>query len=322
VRDAEPVARMSRHSGFVVERIDRLTLHGGGELAQRDLMSPYVWQYDDGNFGIMVRGVPRGHLYASDTGKIWYGESSDGLVFAMQEEPILAPDAAGLDAGGCEDPTLIIEDGRWVVYYTGVDAGHTGGQMLYAEGTGPDDLVKRGIALASSKTEGNTKEATVNCTRDGDWRLFYEYAQHDASLIGLAIGTGVAGPWHEQPQPFAPRPGAWDDWHLSTGPLLTHDRDYPVMFYNGATHEAHWRIGWVVFDHNYSRIVARCEQPLIVPPTAVPGAVDIAFAASCVVPGAAIKLSPAAEHGDNPPFWLYYSIEDAALERAICRRKS
>ncbi len=310
---------MNAYPGFAVERTERLTLHGGGELARRDLMSPYVWQYAGGAYGIMVRGVPRNHDYASDTGKIWYGESSDGLSFVMRDDPILAPDAHGIDAGGCEDPTLVIEDGRWIVYYTGVDARHAGGQMLYAQGTGPNDLVKRGIALASSRTEGNTKEATVNTTSTGDWRLFYEYARGGASLIGLAIGAGVAGPWQEQPQPFAPRPECWDSWHLSTGPLLTDDRDYPVMFYNGATHDAHWRIGWVVFDSDYTRVVARCQTPLIVPPAAKPGTVDIAFCASCVIPGAA-PLDEAALASSE--FWLYYSIEDRALERVACRRLS
>lgn len=317
-----PERGMRSWRGFAVERIETITLLGGGELATRDLMSPYVWQSEDAVYGIMVRGVPKGRDYSSDTGKIWYGEGSDGLTFAMRDEPILAPDAQGLDAGGCEDPTLVIHDGRWSIYYTGVDAGHACGQMLYAEGNGPNDLVKLGIALASSKTAGNTKEATVNRSKDGGWRLFYEYARDDASLIGLAIGAGVAGPWHEQPQPFAPRPGGWDSWHLSPGPMLTHDRDYPVMFYNGATHDAQWRIGWVVFDCDYSRIVARCEQPLITPPIASPGAVDIAFAASCLVPGAALAgQATKAASVLNPVFWLYYSVEDCALQRAVCRQR-
>lgn len=315
-----PESGLSDFPGFTVDRTESVSLTGGGELATRDQMSPYVWQYDDGAYGIMVRGVPKLKDDASDTGKIWYGESNDGLSFAMHDDPILAPSAQGFDAGGCEDPTLVIEDGKWIVYYTGVDAERSGGQMLYAEGTGPNDLVKLGIALASSKSEGNTKEATVNCTRDGGWRLFYEYARDDASLIGLAIGDDVAGPWHEQPQPFAPRPGNWDSWHLSTGPLLMADRDYPVMFYNGATHDAHWRIGWVVFDSGFSRIVSRCEQPLITPPVVAPGTVDIAFAASCVVPATAPGDTQMPRSRANAEFWLYYSIEDCVLERAICHR--
>ncbi len=300
-------------AGFEVDRTERLTLHGGGELTDRDLMSPYVWQEPGGDYGIMVRGVPRHGRYASDTGQVWYGTSQDGLVFTMHDEPVLAPDPAGLDAGGCEDPTVVIENGRYIVYYTGVDAARSCGQMLYAEGDSPTTLVKLGVALASSKTEGNTKEATVNRTSNGGWRLFYEFARNDASLIGLAVGPGVAGPWHEQPQPFAPRADAWDRWHLSTGPLLTDDPDHPVMFYNGATQDAHWRIGWVMFDRDYAHVIARCTTPLITPPKLSSGVVDIAFAASCLVPAQA-----AASTGS--PFWLYYSIEDRALERAVCRR--
>ena len=308
---------MSDYPGFAIDRIERVSLVGGGELANRDQMSPYVWQDDDGTFGIMVRGVPKNHQYTTDTGMVWYGKSQDGLTFTMRDEPILAPEPGGLDAGGCEDPTLVIHDGQWLVYYTGVDAEHDSGQMLYAEGTGPDDLTKKGIALASSKTEGNTKEATVERTADGNWRLFYEYARDNASLIGLAIGDGVAGPWHEQPRPFSPRPDQWDNWHLSTGPLLTDQPDNPVMFYNGATHDAHWRIGWVVFARDCGSVVARCDEPLITPPASGPDGVDIAFAASCLIPRAAPTVS-----SPDKEFWLYYSIEDCALERAVCHRKA
>ena len=156
-------------------------------------------------------------------------------------------------------------------------------------------------------SEGNTKEATVQQTADGHWRLFYEYAADEASRIGLAVGPGVAGPWAEQSTPFMPRDNSWDNWHLSTGPLLVDDPDMPVMFYNGATHDARWRIGWVAFDRDCSRVVDRGIEPLITPPPAEDrGATDIAFAASVVVVDGAI--------------WLYYSLEDRKLSRALLRR--
>lgn len=290
-----------------VEAVETITLHATGELARRDAMSPYVWQCEDGTYAMLVRGVPPCGDYTADTGQLWYGESADGLDFTMQDAPVLVPGPDPLDTGGVEDPTLVIEDGRWLVYYTGVDQTHASGQLLYATGTGPGDLVKQGVALASSKTEGNTKEPTINRTSDDRWRLFYEYAADEASLIGLAIGEGEAGPWHEMPQPFAPRPEAWDAWHLSTGPLYTGDPQRPVMFYNGATHDAHWRIGWVMFDADYTRVIARCTEPLIIPdPHPEFGLTDIAFAASCVVAG------PGLVH-------LYYSIEDRLLMRARIR---
>ncbi|MBU6267786.1 MAG: glycosidase, partial [Sphingomonadales bacterium] len=234
--------------------------------------------------------------------------SDDGLSFTMRDRPSLTPGPDFLDAGGCEDPTLVIDDKRWIITYTGVDHAHVSGQLLYATGTGPDDLVKQGVALASSKTQGNTKEATIGRTVDGRWRLYYEYASEEHSLIGLALGEGVAGPWHEQPHPFDPRPDQWDGWHLSTGPMWTADADMPVMFYNGATHDARWRIGWVAFDKDYTKVVARCAGPLIVPDPCpgIPG-VDMAFAASCL------------DDADGT-CWLYYSVEDRFLQRARIRR--
>jgi predicted GH43/DUF377 family glycosyl hydrolase len=225
----------------------------------------------------------------------------------MDEHPAIAPGPGPLDIGGCEDPTVVITDGHYVVYYTGVEETRSSGQMLYATGADPRHLIKQGVALASTKTEGNTKEATVEQTADGEWRLFYEYAACDASLVGLALGEGVAGPWIEQPAPFEPRPDSWDNWHLSTGPLLTRDENMPVMFYNGATEDARWRIGWVAFNRDCTRVIDRCIEPLITPPPpSERTGVDIAFAASVIE-----------RHGH---VYLYYSLGDRMLYRSLIKQ--
>ena len=79
------------------------------------------------------------------------------------------------------------------------------------------------------------------------------------------------------------------------------------MFYNGATHDARWRIGWVAFDAEYTGVVDRCIEPLINPPPAPDrNMTDIAFAASVVVVDGQI--------------WLYYSLSDTHLFRASIRR--
>ena len=78
------------------------------------------------------------------------------------------------------------------------------------------------------------------------------------------------------------------------------------MFYNGATADARWRIGWVAFDENFTRIVDRGIEPLLVPPPPKERAgIDIAFAASCLDNGTDILL--------------YYSLEDRLLRRARVR---
>jgi beta-1,2-mannobiose phosphorylase / 1,2-beta-oligomannan phosphorylase len=292
---------------FVIDQIDPVSMHGNAAVSQRDLMSPYVWQPEIGRFAMLVRAVPRlGEQ--GDTGTIWLATSDDGLAFSATEAPVLSPGPGPSDIGGCEDPTpAFAPDGRVVVYYTGVDATRSHGEMLYAVGPSIDRLEKRGIAMPSAPSEGNLKEATVDRTASGGWRMFYEYARDEASLIGLAVSDDVAGPWRHLPEPFTPRPDAWDAWHLSPGPLLTADKDCPVMFYNGATHDARWRIGWIAFDAEYTRVVDRCIEPLIVPPPRDQRTdTDIAFAASVVVVDGEI--------------WLYYSIEDKELYRAIIRR--
>ncbi|RYY26903.1 MAG: glycosidase [Sphingomonadales bacterium] len=292
---------------FNIEAIESVTVSGPPELTTRDLMSPYVWKGRDATYHLMVRAVPRGGA-GGDTGTIWHATSKDGAHFAASSAPVVIPGPDAADLGGCEDPTVVERpDGDYVVFYTGVDVSRMHGEMLYAEGPSMDRLVKKGVAMASTPSEGNVKEATVDRTKAGEWRMFYEYAADEASLIGLALGEDVAGPWHGQHQPFAPRPDSWDTWHLSTGPLLTTDKERPVMFYNGATRDARWRIGWIAFDAEYSRVVDRCIEPLIAPPPSEDrNATDIVFAASIVIAG-----------GHS---WLYYSRGDAELFRALIRR--
>jgi len=292
---------------FNVESKQPLIMEGGCDPSKFDLMSPFVWEEPDGCFAIMVRAVIKNRAATDDTGTIFYGVGVDGVTFTMDDSPVITPGPGALDIGGCEDPTVVKTDRRYIVYYTGVDETRSSGQMLYATGSDIRHLSKRGIALASSKTEGNTKEATIERTAEERWRLFYEYAEDDASRIGLALGEGVAGPWAEQEPPFKPRDDNWDNWHLSTGPLLTRDPDMPVMFYNAATEDARWRIGWVAFDRDCTHVIDRCIEPLITPPPPCERTgIDIAFAASVIQ-----------QHGK---IYLYYSLGDKMLYRASLKQ--
>lgn len=291
---------------FEVVRIEPLRLDGPDELLSRQLMSPYVWRARDGRLLMLARAVPEPGSSDPLTGRIWLAEGSDdGLSFRADSGPLITPGPAALDIGGCEDPTVVPTEQGCVVYYTGIDA-NGDGRMLYASGPDIRQLEKRGVALASSKTERHTKEATVERAKAGEWRLFYEYAHAGRSLVGLAVGSGPNGPWQEQDDPFSTRPGAWDRCHLSTGPLLMTDPKAPVMFYNGADKDADWGIGWVMFDEDCRRVVSRGDKPLIAPPAPSGGGLDIAFATSAL------------EEGDR--IWLYFSRNDRSLQRALIRR--
>jgi predicted GH43/DUF377 family glycosyl hydrolase len=224
------------------------------------------------------------------------------LCFSMGAQPVIAPGPGDEDQDGCEDPTLAVVDGTYYVYYSGWNEAHHVGQLLLATGPNCDHLQKRGIALAASPGLGNPKEATIVPVADGTWRLFFEYAAEGASRIGIASSPAVDGPWTVQDPLFAARPGCWDGWHLSTGPLLNADPQRPIMFYNGATQDTHWRIGWVAFDAEFTRVVARSDEPLITPPVPKGDTTDIAFAASAVA--------------RDDEVWLYYSVADKDMFRA------
>lgn len=301
---------------YVVEKLEVVKLdiaRGDGLLAGHDLMSPYVWEAG-ARKRLLVR-VLKNPLGPDDpTGVIYAGTSDDGLHFTMHSEPAIAPGPDAVDAGGVEDPTVVTaHEGGLLVFYTGVDAARAQGSLLVAQGPDLDHLCKQEVLLEAPDGEGNIKEATVAQGADGRWRLFYEYAREfdgrGASRIGLAIADGPEGPWESIEDPFEIRPHGWDNWHLSTGPIVARPGEPPVMFYNGATADARWRIGWIAFDENYSHVVDRCIEPMLVPPPPEQRAgTDIAFAASCL--------------DDGKTILLYFSLEDRVLRRAHVRRFS
>lgn len=291
---------------YVVERLDTIVIGPGSILDGMDLMSPFVWT-EGPLYRILVRGVPTPLGPHDPTGVIVGGASKDGLTFAMEKGLAITPGPMTDDLGGCEDPTVLQADGQYLVYYTGVDVARSQGSMILAVGPDLDSLVKTELVLKAPPGEGNIKEATLAQTPAGDWRLFYEYAADDASRIGMATGPTAQGPWEVIADPFPIREDSWDNWHLSTGPIVQMAGQDPVMFYNGATHDARWRIGWVSFDANFTRVTGRGLEPLLLPPPATERtATDIAFAASTVMEGDHIAL--------------YYSLEDRMLRRALVRR--
>ena len=224
----------------------------------------------------------------------------------MGAQPVIMPGPEAYDVDGCEDPTLAVVDGTCYVYYSGWNEAQKVGQLLLASGPDCEHLQKRGVQLSSAPGMANPKEVTVVPLMDGTWRLLFEYADGGMSRIGVASAPAVDGPWTVGEPLMAARPDRWDSWHLSTGPVLMADPQRPVMLYNGATPDAHWRIGWVAFDAELTRVVARSDDPLITPPGPVGTDTDIAFAASAVEQGDEIRL--------------YYSVADQYLRRTTLRR--
>jgi predicted GH43/DUF377 family glycosyl hydrolase len=295
---------------FRLVSLDEVTFECSDELAAMYKLSPCVWR-ENGRFELLLRVVNYSDDPSEKIARIHHGSSIDGLQFVLDETPAISPgpDVPGsYDSGGCEDPTLAKFDGRYFVYYSGWNEHLKRGELLLAAGPDVKHLQKRGIALPSSERAANPKEAEIVQAPDGSWRLFFEYAHENKSKIGIARSSHVAGPWEILPPLFDARPTSWDSWHLSTGPVLRTDPEFPVMFYNGATANAQWRVGWVVFDAFYTRVLARSVLPIVLPHIKRNlDDSDIAFAASAIEVDGAIHL--------------YYSVADQYVTRAIVRRR-
>ncbi len=303
-------------SGFELEDTVPVTLERAVPLADMYVLSPYVWRereqeqgQEDGAYHLLVRAVNHADDPRQKVARIYHGRSNDGLRFVMDREPVFPPGPGADDHDGCEDPSVARQGDDYYVFYTGWNGATDTGQLLVAAGPDLARLAKRGPVLPPSTRYQSTKEAEIVPTVEGGWRLFFEYAADGRSQIGLASSRTLDGPWTFDDLPFTARPDHFDAWHLSTGPVVGQDSERPVMFYNGATRDTKWRIGWVAFDTALRTVVDRCEQPVIVPPPPTGDATDIAFAASAV------------EQGDT--IWLYYSLSDATLMRAtLTRRKT
>ncbi len=295
--------------GFRLVRLDEVTFECSDDLIGMYKLSPCVWQ-DHHGFELLLRVVNYSDNPSEKVARIHHGRSTDGLRFELDETPVIRPGLDvpdSYDSGGCEDPTVARVKGVYYVYYTGWNEHLKRGELLLASGPDVHHLQKRGIALESSALTANPKEATIVQAPDGTWRLFFEYSHENKSKIGLARSSSVAGPWELLPPLFEARAESWDSWHLSTGPILDSNPDFPVMFYNGATASAQWRVGWVVFNSNYTQVLARSEHPLIFPHVKRNADdSDIAFAASSLEIGGAIHL--------------YYSVADQCVTRAIIQR--
>lgn len=294
--------------GFEVVSVEPMTMSRSNRLANMYVLSPYVWR-DRAGFHLLIRAVPRRDDEPRlKMAEIWYGTSSDGRHFDMSEAPVIFPGPALADLDGCEDPTVDVRDGTMRVWYTGFNQKQETGRLLLARGPDAARRAKAGVVIDSRPPRyANPKEATLVTLGEERWRLFFEYARDGASLIGQADGDDLDGAWENAVDgPFAPRPDSWDGWHLSPGPVIGDGADQPVMFYNGATRNAAWRIGWVAFDRYYTKITARSDHPLIAPDLNDDGATDIAFAASAVETAEGIRL--------------YFSQSDQDLRYALIRR--
>ena len=189
-----------------------LSIARSNRLADMYMLSPYVWREAGGaGLHILLRAVPRRDDEPRlKMAEIWHGVSTDGLHFEMDAAPVIFPGPDLVDLDGCEDPTVITGPDGLRVWYTGFNQKQEVGRLLLARGPDVKRLAKAGVAVESRPPFANPKEAAVAPSAGGGWRMYFEYAHEEASLIGQAQADDLDGPWREVAQaPLKPRKGAF-----------------------------------------------------------------------------------------------------------------
>ncbi|HEY3676255.1 MAG TPA: hypothetical protein VGK84_09710 [Candidatus Tumulicola sp.] len=265
------------------------------DLADFFVLSPFAVR-SGGRYEMLLRLVNPSKDPAKKVSRIHLASSSDGIAFDIGREVIGPGSPDDPDGAGCEDPTVVGRPGSYSVFYSGYNAVHQDTMMLRAAGDSLCTLTKAGPVFQSDGLHRNTKEAAVVTTPNG-FRMFFEYAHDNASLIGVADAPRLEGPWTFGSSPLAPRLNDFDSWHLSPSSAIRCSDGTHILFYNGASKEAAWRIGYALLDPSATVVLERPDAPLIEPFDLTGDDTDIAFAASAVV-----------EDAKNA--CVYYSIAD------------
>lgn len=297
----EGATRQTRAIQLRVVETAPIALERDHDVARGYVLSPFVWPAGAG-YEIVVRGVPKERNPIRKISSIYRGYGEGGVHFKIDSDPILAPSTLE-DSGGCEDPTFVQCDDEVFVFYSGWSNALCSGTLLAASGRSLRDLTKLGPVLPPDERFVKPKEATIVRRPDRSWLMFFEFSRDGHSIIGTATSRDLRGPWTYGAQPFGLRAGAWDSWHLSTGPIISAPTGEPLMLYNGADVQGRWRIGWAMFDADYTRVLARCDEPLIAAPAPRTPFRDTAFSAS----GFSV----------DSKMWVYYSAYDTELYRAV-----
>src|SRR3546814_9865027 len=96
-------------------------------------MSPFVWT-EGKRYRLLVRVLPRPLGIGDPTGVIWCGDSSDGLSFTMRSEPSIPPGPEPVDAGVCEDPSVVrAAEGAELILHTVDDVNREQGALFVYE---------------------------------------------------------------------------------------------------------------------------------------------------------------------------------------------
>jgi len=221
--------------------------------------------FHNGKFVMLYRAQD-----ATDTSRLGYAESPDGLHFTRRPDPVLSPEADYEKDGGVEDPRLQKFGDTWYLTYTGYNKKDA--QLCLATSRDLIHWERKGVILPAYKgnwNKGWTKSGAIVPEKiDGKyWMYWLGTAADKTDQMGLSYSTDLLHWTEATTTPVLPRrPGKFDSRVVEPGPppILT-DRGI-VLIYSGADDQLVYRAAVAVFDrHDPRKLLFRSDAPIFAP---------------------------------------------------------
>jgi predicted GH43/DUF377 family glycosyl hydrolase len=230
----------------------------------------------DGTYHLLFRGV--GDDWVS---RIMRAESSDGINFTIDNEPVIAPEFPW-EAKGCEDPRIIYLQDKYWVTYTAFDG--TTGRSAIASSDDLQNWQKHHLMfpqLAHIQRENLpgdwSKSAAIFPEKIDDRYLLLFGDNH----IWSATSQNLID-WESSPVPvISARPGYFDAAYIEMGPPPIKTKHGWLALYHGINEFSDHRVyslgAALLSPFDPLRIIWRCSKPILEPtePYEIIGLVDL-----------------------------------------------
>src|SRR6266852_4495667 len=186
-------------------------------------------------------------------------------------DPILSPRGEGFESAGTFNPSVVKQDGKYVMLYRAQD--HSGTSSLgYATSDDGIHWKRQGIIIPGYKGKWNVKwtksGAIVPDKINGKYWMYYlADAQGKDSQMGVAYSEDLLHWTEALDHPvLSSRPASFDSQVVEPGPPPVIAPEGIFLIYNGADDKLVYSTGWVLFDKkDPTKVLARAQEPVFAP---------------------------------------------------------
>lgn len=191
------------------------------------------------------------------TSRIGIAVSHDGIHFTIRSTPVIVPTNSYEIPGGCEDPRIVSNDGKYYMTYTG----YNGETARLCEAVSTDLIHWQKLGPIFSQMGWSKSGAILSTKINGKYIMYF-----GDSNIYIAYSNDLIH-WEASPYPvLTPRPGMFDSILVEPGPPPIMTENGILLIYNGANYSHEYAVGAVLFSKdNPTQVIERLDKPFLKP---------------------------------------------------------